>query len=95
VVAVTLLQTSVAWLVLHAAPHPPQLLVVVISVSQPFATLASQFAWAESHAIEHFPPAQLAVPPAVLHAFPHAPQLFTSVFVSVSQPFVTLLSQFP
>jgi hypothetical protein len=63
-----LLQASVAWLVLHVWPQAPQLLVVVIGVSHPFATLPSQSAKPGAHTILHVDPTQLPVPPLWLHA---------------------------
>ena len=78
---------------LHAFPQAPQLLVFVISVSQPLATFLSQSAWAESHVILHVDPTQVPVPPAWLQTLPHPPQLLESLVVSISQPFATLLSQ--
>lgn len=93
-VELVLLHASVALAVLHTSPHAPQLLVFVMSVSQPLATLLSQFAWPESHLIVHVDPTQLPVPPAWLHALPQPPQLFVSLVVLISQPLATLLSQF-
>jgi hypothetical protein len=89
-----LLQTSVACAVsLHALPHAPQLLVVVVGVSQPLATFPSQSAKPGLHAILHVEPTQVPVPPAWLHALPHAPQLLASSVRWISQPFATFLSQ--
>jgi hypothetical protein len=74
----------------------PQLLTfVLVFVSQPFATLASQLPKPALHAIEHAPSAQLAVPFVELHALPQMPQLPVFVWVFVSQPFAVLASQFP
>jgi hypothetical protein len=91
---VVLLHASVALLVLHLLPQPPQLLVVVIGVSQPFAMLPSQLAKPASHWIVQVDPTQVATALAWLHFSPHAPQLFGSFVVSISQPFAILLSQF-
>lgn len=88
-----LLQISVTLTLWHASPQPPQLLVAVMSVSQPLATLLSQFACAESHLIVHVDPTQLPVPPAWVQALPQPPQLFVSFVVLISQPLATLLSQ--
>ena len=43
----------------------------------------------------HWPPEQVAVPPAVLHAFEQVPQCSGSICSDVSQPFAPLLSQLP
>ena len=89
-------QAAVPFVPLHAAAQVPQLeALVVVFVSQPFATLLSQFPYPTLHAIPHFPPVQLAVPLLVLHAAEQAPQFVALVLVFVSQPFATLLSQFP
>ena len=90
-----LLHASVAWLVLHVLPHAPQLLVVVIAVSQPFAGLLSQSAKPGAHVILHVDATQVPVPPLWLHAFPHAPQWLGSLVRLISQPFAAFVSQSP
>jgi hypothetical protein len=78
---------------LHAPPHAPQLLVVVMAVSQPLATLLSQSAKPELHLILHVDPTHVPVPPDWLQPLPQPPQLFASLVVLISQPFPALLSQ--
>jgi len=88
-----LLQTSVTLFVLQALPHPPQLLGVVMSVSQPSAAPFLQSAWAESHVMTQTELTQVPFPPAWLQTLPHAPQLFASLVVLISHPSPTLLLQ--
>jgi hypothetical protein len=88
-----LLQASVTWFVLHAFPQAPQLLVVVIGVSQPLATLPSQSAKPGLHAILQVEPTHVPTPPFWLHAFPQAPQLLGSLVTLISQPFAACPSQ--
>lgn len=88
------LHASVAWFVLHTVPHAPQLLVVVIDVSQPLATLPSQLPKPAEHVISQVEFTHVPTPPAWLHLLPQLPQLFGSVAVSTSQPFVVFPSQF-
>ena len=56
--------------------------------------LLSQFPNPGSHAIEHAPSEQLAVPFALLHALPQLPQFAMLEFVFTSQPLVDTPSQF-
>ena len=79
----------------HGCPHAPQLPRLVCTfVSHPFATLPSQLPNPGSHAIEHAPPVQLAVPFALEHAVPHAPQFAVLAAVFTSHPFADTPSQF-
>ena len=79
----------------HVTPQPPQLPLRFVLVSQPFASLPSQFAKPALHeAIEHVPLAHVAVAFAREHPTPHPPQLLVELS-GVSQPFVMLPSQFP
>jgi len=88
-----LLHASVAFAVLHTFLHAPQLLVLLMSVSQPVATFPSQSAWPESHLILHAEATQVPVPPAWLHLLPQLPQLLASSVRLTSQPFAALPSQ--
>ncbi len=88
-----LLHVSFAFSVLHALPHFPQLLVVVIAVSQP-PTFALQSAKPALHLMVQVPPTQLPTPLVWLHTLPQLPQLFASFVRLTSQPFAMLLSQF-
>jgi hypothetical protein len=74
----------------HALPQPPQLLVVVIEVSQPLvfgaAVLQSAYPLAQPPRYVQEPPTHCA--PALVsvsQALPHPPQL-VGVVVGVSQP---------
>lgn len=79
----------------QTVPHPPQLFRFVwVFVSHPFETLLSQFPNPGSHAIEHAPSEQLAVPFALLQDVPQLPQFAMLEFVFTSQPFVDTPSQF-
>ncbi len=88
-----LLHASVAWVVLQTLPHAPQLLVVVVAVSQPFTALPSQSAKPGAHVILHVEATQVPVPPLWLHALPHAPQLLGSFVRLISQPLAGFASQ--
>jgi hypothetical protein len=79
----------------HAAPHPPQLAVLVLMfVSQPFELLPSQLPKPASQPTSwQVPLAHDSVAFAMSQATPHAPQL-VSVFRLVSQPLVGSPSQF-
>jgi hypothetical protein len=87
-------QVSVAFARLHTAPQPPQLLRVVVLVSQPFAGFPSQLAKPAAHTGRHVPAGQLVVPFAFVQAAPHAPQ-FVVVLSDASHPFETWVSQLP
>lgn len=81
---------------LQAVAQLPQWFVlVVVLVSQPFATLPSQLPKPEEHVIEQLPAEHVGVPLADEQAAPHPPQLPVLVFVFVSQPFAALPSQLP
>ena len=81
---------------LHAFAQVPQWVASFLRLtSQPFATFPSQSAKFAAQLIWHAPAVQDAVPLLVLQAAEQAPQLPTLVLVFVSQPFPTLLSQFP
>ena len=69
--------------------------LVVVLVSQPLATLPSQFPKPAEHEIEQEPAEQVGVPLAAEHAVPQPPQFAALVFVLVSQPFPALPSQLP
>lgn len=81
----------------HARPHAPQLLtVVLVLVSQPLATIASQSPKPALQVSRHAPLVHAAawLAPAV-QARPHAPQLARAVLMLVSQPFAAIASQLP
>ncbi len=81
----------------HAAPHIPQLASDVrVSVSQPFAAIASQLPRPAAHdATVQIPAAHAAVANGSEHAVAHDPQLATEVRKSASQPLAVLPSQLP
>lgn len=81
-----LLHASVAWLLEQEWPQAPQLLAVVMAVSQPFAALPSQSANPAAQVMWHTPATQVPAPPFWLQAWPHVPQLFGSLVRSISQP---------
>jgi hypothetical protein len=72
---------------LHALPQPPQLVVVLVGVSQPpvLGAVVTQSAQPAEHAYEHVVPLHEGVPRVVSHALPQPPQLAV-VVVGVSQP---------
>ena len=71
----------------QVVPQVPQLVFVVVDVSQPLATLPSQLAQPASHAaMPHAPAVHAAVACGMEHAVPHAPQAVTVVLRFVSQP---------
>lgn len=81
---------------LHPALHPPQCVVLVFRfVSQPLAALLSQLPHPELQTMPHVPPEQVAVPFVESQALLQAPHASGLLPVTVSQPFATLLSQFP
>ena len=81
---------------LHVVAQVPQFAaLMLVFVSQPFATLPSQFPKPAAQVIPQTPAVQLAVPFVSLHDVAHAPQLPALVFVFVSQPLDVLLSQSP
>ena len=68
-------------------PQAPQLVFVVVAVSQPLATMPSQLAQPASQVpMPQTPAAHDAVAWGMLHAVPHAPQAVTVVLRFVSQP---------
>src|SRR5688572_11881263 len=80
----------------HATPQAPQWAASVsVSVSQPSASTALQFACPVKQAIAQVPLVQLELPLAVPHARAHAPQCAVAVRMSVSQPFAFAPSQSP
>ena len=89
------LHDAVPWVVLQAAPQPPQFNAEeVVFVSQPFTTLLSQLPHGAAQLIPQAPPLQLGVPFAVLHVVVHVPQCVASLAVFTSQPFDANPSQF-
>jgi hypothetical protein len=78
----------------HAVPHAPQFCTLfVVAVSQPLATLASQFPYPAAHRMLHTPELQDATPFVVLHASPHPPQFLALASTFVSHPFDAIPSQ--
>jgi hypothetical protein len=92
-----LVQAADAWLRLHALPHPPQWLTLVwVLISQPLLAEPSQFSHPALHVNPHAPLEQVTVACGRAgHTFPQDPQLVTAVFVLVSQPLLSLVSQLP
>jgi hypothetical protein len=87
---VTVLPTVVHEAALHAFPHEPQLLAVVIAVSHP-AVVLEQSAKPGLEVCTQVPVEQLAVAfVALVHGVPHPPQLVL-LLVGVSQPRSALL----
>lgn len=81
---------------LHTFPHVPQLLTfVAVSISQPFASMLSQF-WNEPSqaAMAHVPFMHASVALANVQGELQAPQCITSVCTFVSQPLGFMASQF-
>ena len=77
----------------QATPQPPQLVLVVVGVSQPLAALPSQSDQPVLQlAMPQVPPSQSPTAFAGAHATPHAPQL-ASVSSEVSQPLESNPSQ--
>src|SRR5438270_10652649 len=76
---------ALVWL--QAFEQLPQLVVVVMSVSQPSAWLPLQLAkpWSQAW-IVHVPATQVPVACAGLQGCPHPPQWFTSLFMSTQLP---------
>jgi len=80
----------------HEVAHVPQCAVVFVRfVSQPFGPLPSQFPKPPVHEGTHAPAVQGFVPFTTEHTVPHVPQFEVDVFKLASQPFLTLVSQFP
>lgn len=80
------LQLVDPWSFVQAAPHAPQLaLLVVRSISQPLLTLLSQSPKLVLHVSVHFPALHEGVSLLLLHAFVQLPQCATSLSVFVSQ----------
>lgn len=89
-------QVAVPFVELQTLPHAPQWLVLVaVTVSQPFATFPSQLPKPELHEMLQLPVVHDGVPLFVLQAAPHDPQWLVLLDRLVSQPFTTLPSQFP
>jgi len=89
------LQFAVPFVVLQALPHPPQLAVFVFTlVSQPLRVSLSQFEKPPLHVIVQVPLLHAAVPFVDPQTLPRAPQLAVELAVFVSQPLVSLPSQF-
>lgn len=77
----------------HRTPHPPQLLVLDKSDSQPFAMTPSQSAKPGKHVYEQSPPLHVGRVFGLAGHGAHPPQWPGSTLIDASQPFVALLSQ--
>lgn len=89
-------QTAPALANAHTFAQAPQFETdVVVSVSQPVATIPSQSPRPTSHVDRMQTPALHTAPaPGKLHTVPHPPQLVVDVVVFTSQPFAAMPSQF-
>jgi hypothetical protein len=67
-------QVGVPLAVLHTVPQPPQLLVELVSASQPSSGWLLQSPNPVLHTGWHSPPTQLVLPFWLVHAVPQAPQ---------------------
>ena len=76
-------------------PQAPQLVTVVIAVSQPFRALPSQLPKPALHVGTQAPAVQTVEPFGFVQASPQPPQCGTDVWVLVSQPLLGRLSQLP
>jgi hypothetical protein len=74
-------------------PHEPQLVTVVMDVSQPFGRDASQSRKPTEQLGTQVEAVQLVVPFALVHAFMHAPQLAVLLLSCTSQPLAGRPSQ--
>jgi hypothetical protein len=80
----------------HSTPQAPQLVTVVVLVSQPLEATASQLPKPVLHVPRtHAPDAQEALALAKVQTFPQVPQLLALVLVLVSQPLEATASQLP
>jgi hypothetical protein len=83
----------VALAAVHARPHIPQLVTVLVAASQPLAALPSQLPKPMLQlAIAHEPVAHVGVALATVQGAPHAPQFVTELS-RTSHPFASLESQ--
>ena len=90
-----LAQLAVPLTVLQAEPQAPQFVAVILrSVSQPLVSTPSQLPKFVAQTIVQAPAVQPAVPLVELHTVAHVPQCVGSICSAVSQPLVTLPSQF-
>jgi hypothetical protein len=89
-------QLVVPWLFVQVVPQFPQFeALFVVFVSQPLFAFPSQLLKPALQAGTHAPAVQGFVPFTAWQVVPHVPQFDVLVFVFVSQPLVTLLSQLP
>ena len=79
-------QVPMALAGLHALPQPPQLLLVLVGVSQPVATLPEQLAKSPWQLSTHAPAMQVVALLTDEQALPQAPQFFMSEPSAASQP---------
>jgi hypothetical protein len=87
-------QVAVPFATAQATPQPPQFVVVVSAVSQPFAGLPSQSPQPASQAaMPHVVPVHEGVPWATVHTMPQPPHAAGLFVVGVSHPSATLALQ--
>jgi hypothetical protein len=85
------LHVPVAFAVVHAVPHVPQLLgSLSVETSQPLAVLASQSEKFFRQVNWHSPEVHVPVAFAAEHCFPQVPQFVGSLERGVSQPSLAL-----
>jgi len=96
IVQLPLTHAVVALGTVHTLPQVPQLFILVlISISQPFEVIKSQFLkFVLQLTIEQTPPTHAAVAFGSAHAFPHVPQFAKLVFRLISHPSVLFPLQF-
>jgi hypothetical protein len=87
-------QAGVPFAAAHALPQLPQLVVVVVLVSQPFVALPSQLPQPALQVGTHALLVQVVVPCALLQAVPQAPQFDALLVVLTSQPSAYVPLQF-
>jgi hypothetical protein len=86
-------QAGVPFAAAHALPQLPQLVAVVVLVSQPLVAIPSQLPQPAPQVGTQALPVQAVVPCALVQVVPQAPQLDALLLMSVSQPVVALPSQ--
>jgi len=87
------LQDWLAWFRLQETPHPLQLLLVLMLVSQPLLALPSQSDQPLEQEGAHSPEAQPVVPWPLVHSVLQLPQLEVLVKMFTSHPLACWLSQ--
>jgi hypothetical protein len=87
-------QAGVPFATAHALPQLPQLVVVVMLVSQPFVALPSQLPQPATQVGTQRLLVQVVVPCALLHTVPQVPQFEALLAVVTSQPSAYVPLQF-